>query len=116
MRTLDLQTLTKSSIEDLFRLTPHNKRKFLIEILKQLDQLTRMREQLVDKREKQRILAADHLSRINLRVLGSVLEGVQIRIGEAVHNVTKTLRAPVFRLADNAVHWRLDVATAGGNE
>lgn len=115
MRTLGLKTLTKDGVEELFRVTPHNKRKFLIEILKQMDQLTRLREQLMVKQGEQRAVAAAHLSGIDLRVLGSVLEGVQVRIGDAVHNVTEVLRSPVFRLTDEAVHWRLDTDSAAGN-
>ena len=110
LRTLGLQTVTKSGVEELFRVTPHNKRKFLIEILKQLDQLTRSREQLVSKRGTYQRHADEHLSGIHLRVLGSVLEGVQVRIGDAVHNVTEVLHAPGFHMADDAVHWRLGAA------
>jgi len=115
MRTLGLKTVTKTGVEGLFRVTPHSKRKFLIEILKQLDQLTRLREQLVGKRGEQRVLAAEHFSGIDLRVISSVLEGVQVRVGDAVHSVTDVLRSPVFRLTDEAVHWRLDAAAAPGN-
>jgi hypothetical protein len=38
-----------------------------------------------------------------------------VRVGDAVHSVTDVLRSPVFRLTDEAVHWRLDAAAAPGN-
>lgn len=112
LRTLSLKTVAKRDIEELFRSTPQSKRKFLIEILKQLHQLTRLRQELTSKRAEQRRRADEHLTGLDLRVLGSVLEGVQVRIGEAVHNVTEVLRAPVFRLADEAVQWHLDAGNA----
>jgi uncharacterized protein (DUF342 family) len=114
LRTLGLQTVANSDIEELFRTTPHNKRRFLIELLKQLHQLTRLREQLVGKRNDQQRRATQHLAGIDLQVLGSVLAGVQVRLGDAVHEVTDILRHPVFRLSDNVVHWHLDTTNVAG--
>ena len=112
LRTLSIKTVAKRDIEELFRSTPQSKRKFLIEILKQLHRLTRLRQELTTKRSQQSRRADEHLSGLDLRVLGLVLEGVQVRIGEAVHDVTEVLRAPVFHLADQAVQWHVDAATA----
>ncbi len=112
LRTLELPTVSETAIRDLFQRTPMQKRKFLIEILKQLRRFVGLRQQLVEKHDAQHALGRQHLASKFVSIVGSVHQGVRVAIGQHEMTADAQIDNPTFYLEGDAVQWRPSVAAA----
>ena len=102
-RTLDLQSIDKAQVQALFqRLTP-NKKPFAIALLKQLNQLAGVRDELRSKRQEQEDRHARQLQDARLTVSATAFSGTRIRLGESDFLLTQDLLSPSFFLADGVI-------------
>ncbi|MBT4498965.1 MAG: DUF342 domain-containing protein [Gemmatimonadetes bacterium] len=108
LRTLGLKNVDKAQIQAVFQRTPTNKKKFFIDILKQLNQLVKVREELFKKRDMHQDESARRLREAQIRIAGKALAGVQIRMGELEFTLPQDLLGPSFYLADGRIGWRTD--------
>lgn len=102
-RTLDLQTISRQDIAALFERTPAAKRKFVVDILKKLDELVQLRKKLLGKEAALLAESAQQLSKAEIKVEGKVYAGVQIHFGTATLEITQDLDGPSFCLTDEGI-------------
>ena len=110
MRTLGLRTVSKAEIQVMFQRTPPSKRKFAIGILKQLNQLVKVREELQEKGAQHEARRDQVLRDGEIRILGTAYAGVHIRIGEADRVLSEALDRPIFSLTDHGIQTRIQDA------
>jgi len=102
LRTLGLKTVARAEIQVAFQRAPAHKRKFFIGILKQLNQLVKLREQLLGKRREHEERRAKKLRAASITVSGTVFAGTRIGIGEAELVLEKGLPGVQFYLEADA--------------
>ena len=105
LRTLGMKTVSRGQIQAVFQRLPAAKRSFAIEILKQLNQIVKLREELLDKRAAHEQESAHRLEAAEISVSGTVFPGTRVRIGEQERYLDERLEAPVFCLADGEIRW-----------
>ena len=102
-RTLDLQTIRQEQIAALMARTPVGKRKYVIDILKKLNQLVQLRQKLVAKETGLLQQHTRALEEAEIEVSGKVYTGTQIRFGETALDIARDLDGPRFCLTDEGI-------------
>ncbi len=102
-RTLDLQTISQEQIAALMARTPVGKRKYVIDILKKLNQLVPLRQKLVAKEAGLLQQHTQALEEAEIEVSGKIYAGTQIRFGETELDITRDLDGPRFCLIDAGI-------------
>jgi len=106
LRTLGLQTVNKAQIQAVFQNTPPHKRKFVIAILKQLNQLVQVRGELHQKQENYRAQQTEKLMAAEIRFLENVCEGTRICFADEDMTVDRDFDAVIFYLNEDEIQHR----------
>ncbi|MCC7261721.1 MAG: DUF342 domain-containing protein [Candidatus Latescibacteria bacterium] len=105
LRALGAAAVRAGEIEAAVGRLSAGKRKFAIEILKQLQQLMQLREQLLSKRQVYQQHGAQTLSQARVSAAGRVFQGTCIRLGGRRLDLSAPLDAPVFYLTEEGIRW-----------
>lgn len=103
LSTLGLQTVNKAQLQVVFQRTPPHKRKFVIGLLKQLNQLVQAREDLHQKQKSYQEAQKEKLYCAQIKFAGEVCAGTRIYFGEVNLTLDRDLNASVFQLIDNQI-------------
>jgi len=106
LRTLGLKTVNKEQIQAVFQNTPPHKRKFVIAILKQLNQLVQVRGELYQKQENYRAQQTEKLMAAEIRFLKNVCDGTRICFGDEDVTVDRDLDAVTFYLREDEIKYK----------
>lgn len=105
LRALGATAVTATEIQGAVGRLSAGKRKFAIEILKQLQQLVQLREQLLVKQQAHQEHCAQTLSQARVWAAGRVFKGTCIRMGGRCLELDAPLDAPVFYLREEGIRW-----------
>ena len=105
LRTLGLKTVSKARIQTVFQRLPASKKRFAIEILKQLNQLVKLREELLEKQAVHQARSARIMEKAGIAIAGTALSGTRIRIGEQKLELDRDIETPVFHLTHGVISW-----------
>jgi uncharacterized protein (DUF342 family) len=105
LRALRVAALTPAELQGAIGRLSAGKRQFAIEILKQLQQLVQLREQLLAKQQAHQQRSAHTLSQARVWATGTVFKGTRIRLGGRQLDLDTALEAPVFYLTEEGIRW-----------
>jgi hypothetical protein len=105
LRALGAAAVSAAEIQGAVARLSAGKRKFAIEILKQLRQLMQLQEQLLAKQQTHQQHRALTLSQARISAAGTVYKGTCIRVGGRQLDLAAALEAPVFYLTEEGIRW-----------
>jgi uncharacterized protein (DUF342 family) len=105
LRTLGMRSVSRAEVEAMFQRTPTAKRKFVLQILKHLEQLAALKEDLVARQSACTRESDTLLADARIEVTGVAYSGTRLRIGEQHLDLGQNLEAPVFRLDPSGIRW-----------
>lgn len=103
LRTLEVDAIDKTQIQAVFRRTPPAKRKFLIGLLKKLNELVDLREKLMGKRSIYADQIDERYRKAEIRVTGVIEAGSTIKVGDVTLVTNAELDGGTFRLVGDNV-------------